>query len=235
MRGRNAQLRLVAATILIAIVGILLVANIQPVDHRCAWQFPVIMSCLLSARETLSAGLIGTGGAVFAGWLAYSAAQESSARALEEALAAKRAALAERLANYGTEIERLKLARGYLEAFAANFPPTPQGAPSAGFAARLRQCHAQALDFVSSSAVRAPFGYGAQISTVMTRIETLGERMENIIDRQPAVNVDATWSAQIFEMIAGIRSLEKQIASDIPIHEKHWQRLMDERDAIAEK
>jgi hypothetical protein len=26
------------------------------------------VSCLLSARETLSAGLIGTGGAVFAGW-----------------------------------------------------------------------------------------------------------------------------------------------------------------------
>ena len=209
-------------------------ANVRPVDHQCAWQFPIIMSCLLSARETLSAGLIGTGGAVFAGWLAYSAAQESSARALEEALAAKHAALAERVTNYGTEIERLKLARGYLEAFAANFPPTTQGAPSAGFATILRQCHAQALDFVSSSAVRAPLGYGAQLDCYDPN-RNAGERMENIIDRQPAVNVDVTWSAQIFEMIAGIRSLERQIASDIPIHEKHWKRLADERDAIAKK
>jgi hypothetical protein len=40
------------------------------------------------------------------------------------------------------------------------------------------------------------------------------------------------WSAQIFEMIAGIRSLAEQIASDIPIHEKHLLRLADERDAI---
>jgi hypothetical protein len=235
MRGRNAQLRIVAATILIAVVGILLVANIRPIDHQCAWQFPGIVSCLLSARETLSAGLIGTGGALFAGWLAYSAAQETSARALEEALSAKRTALAEKVARYCDEIDRLKLAKAYLESFAANFRPTIQGSPSAGFAADLRQCHAQALDVVSSSAIRAPFGYGAQISTVMTRIDTLGERMEDLLARQPVINADATWSTQIFEMIAGIRSLAQQIATDIPIHEKHMLRLADERDAIAEK
>ena len=38
--------------------------------------------------------------------------------------------------------------------------------------------------------------------------------------------------AQIFELIAGIPSLAAQIASDIPIHEKHLRRLADELDAI---
>jgi hypothetical protein len=110
MRRRNAQLGIVAVTITAMIVIILLSSNIEPIDHQCAWQFPKILSCLLSARETLSAGLIGTGGAVFAGWLAYSAAIESSDRALAEAFATKRAALEEQFNNYTTEIDRLRFA-----------------------------------------------------------------------------------------------------------------------------
>ena len=66
----------------------------------------------------------------------------------------------------------------------------------------------------------------------MTRLETLGERIESTLLQQPVINVDMTWSAQMFEMIAGIRSLAAQIASDIPIREKHLLRLADERDAI---
>jgi hypothetical protein len=76
MKDRNAQLSLVAAIAIAAIVGLLLLANASPVNNACPWQFPKIASCLLSARETLAAGLIGAGGAVFAGWLAYSAARE---------------------------------------------------------------------------------------------------------------------------------------------------------------
>jgi hypothetical protein len=231
MHGRNAQLRIVAATILTAIVGILLVSNIWPIDHQCPWQFPKIASCLLSARETLSAGLIGTGGAVFAGWLAYSAAQESSARALAEVQEAKHARLVEQVSVFSDEIDRLKLARSYLESFAANFPPTDSGASHAGFVSKLRECHAQGLDFLSSSAVRAPFGYGAQITTVMTRIEKLGDRIEETIDRQPTIKPDQVWADVVFEAIAGVRAIAKQIANDIPVHEKHLLRLADERDS----
>ncbi len=93
---------------------------------------------------------------------------------------------------------RLKLARSYLEAFAANFPPTHSGASHAGFVAGLRQCHVQALDFLSSSAVRSPFGYGAQITTVMTRIEKLGERVEETLARQPVINMDVAWGNVVF-------------------------------------
>jgi hypothetical protein len=234
MPRRNRQLVIVAATIVATIAAVLVAANIEAVDHKCAWQFPSIASCLLSARETLAAGLIGTGGAIFAGWLAYSAAQESAALALKEALAAKRAALSEQATNYATEIDRLRLAAAYLETYANNFLPTDQGASSAGFVQTFRQCHAQALDFLSSSAIRAPYGYGAQITTVMTRIESLGDRIEDMLQRQPMINAEITWSGQIFEMISGIRSLAEQIRTDIPVHDRHLLRLADQRDAIVE-
>jgi hypothetical protein len=233
MRDRRAQLLVVAATMVVAFIGILLVANLNPVDHQCAWQFPKIMSCLLSARETLSAGLIATGGAVFAGWLAYSAAIEASDRALSEARSAKHEALTQRVATLSEDIDRLKLAKAYLETFASNFPSTSAGSTANGFAQILRQCHAKALDVVSSSAIRAPFGYGAQISTVMTRIETLGERIEETLFRNQAINVEVTWQDQVYEMIQGIRSIAAQIGGDIPVHEKRLRRLADERDAAA--
>jgi hypothetical protein len=142
--------------------------------------------------------------------------------------------LEEQVSVYGDEIDRLKLARSYLESFAANFPPTNSGASHAGFVSRLRECHAQGLDFLSSSAVRAPFGYGAQITTVMTRIEKLGDRIEETLDRQPTMKPDQVWADVVFEAIAGVRAIAEQIANDIPVHEKHWRRLADERDKSAE-
>jgi hypothetical protein len=39
--------------------------------------------------------------------------------------------------------------------------------------------------------------------------------MEETIMRQPVINIDETWNGQVFEMIAGIRSLAQQIATDI--------------------
>jgi uncharacterized integral membrane protein len=70
----------VVGVILLLICGILAVANIRPIhDDQCSWQFPRILSCLSSARETLAAGLIGTGGAIFAAWLAWTAVLEQIA------------------------------------------------------------------------------------------------------------------------------------------------------------
>jgi hypothetical protein len=67
----------------------------------------------------------------------------------------------------------------------------------------------------------------------MTRIETLGGRIEKTLLRNPAVNVEVTWDAEVYEMIEGIRSIAAQIEADIPVHEKRLVRLADERDAAA--
>ena len=68
----------------------------------------------------------------------------------------------------------------------------------------------------------------------MTRIEKLGQRIEETMANSPTINPDATWSEAVYDAIAGIRSLSAQIASDIPVREKYLLRLADRRDKAAE-
>jgi hypothetical protein len=223
---------MLAVAFFLVVIGLLGLAEAGAESPRCGLDN---IACLFASHETLAAGLIGAAGTVFAGWLAYSAAQESAARAMAEAREAKRAALTEQVATCSADIDRLKVARGYLETYAANFPPTDFNASRRGFVTTFRECHARALDFLSSNAVRAPFGYGSQISTVMTRIEKLGERIEDLVRNSPTINPDVEWEDVVFDAVAGIRSLAEQIAGDIPMHEKYLLRLADERDKLAEE
>ena len=41
----------------------------------CHWQFPKWFGCVLEAHDSLAAGLIGAGGALFAAWIAWTAVQ----------------------------------------------------------------------------------------------------------------------------------------------------------------
>jgi hypothetical protein len=68
----------------------------------------------------------------------------------------------------------------------------------------------------------------------MTRIEKLGERVEETLARQPVINMDVAWGNVVFEAIAGIRALAEQIAADTPVHERHLLRLLNERDQLDE-
>src|ERR1700689_3572297 len=80
MGKRKQQGVLVALAIVAGISALAIVANIAPFDgHVCGWQWPQFLtyvSCILTARETLSAGLIAAGGALFAAWLAWSAIRD---------------------------------------------------------------------------------------------------------------------------------------------------------------
>ena len=68
----------------------------------------------------------------------------------------------------------------------------------------------------------------------MSRIQSIGERIEQLLLQQPVINPDATWGTVVFDAIAGIRALAEQIAGDIPVHEKSLLRLADERDKAAD-
>jgi hypothetical protein len=68
----------VVGIIVLFIAGILAIANVRPIHDHCSWRFPMIVSCLLSARETLAAGLIGAGGAISPAWLAWTAVREQT-------------------------------------------------------------------------------------------------------------------------------------------------------------
>ena len=73
--SRTVQGTLLSAGILTAIVGLLAAADAGSPSH-CAPQFPKWFGCILSAREGLAGGLIGAGGAIFAGWLAWTGVRD---------------------------------------------------------------------------------------------------------------------------------------------------------------
>ena len=64
------------ALIWASVYAILLFANLwQPADEQCAWVFPRIATCLLTKHDGLAGGVIGAGGTIFAGWLAWTVVQ----------------------------------------------------------------------------------------------------------------------------------------------------------------
>src|SRR5439155_26582682 len=73
--NRKLQGTIVAAVIL-AGVGTFLALADGGANSHCSLQFPKWIGCVLAAREGLAGGLIGAGGALFAGWLAWSAVRE---------------------------------------------------------------------------------------------------------------------------------------------------------------
>ncbi len=50
--------------------------------------------------------------------------------------------------------------------------------------------------------------------------------------RNPGIKWDQYWADDVFEAIVGVRAVASQITNDIPVHERHLLRLVDERDAI---
>jgi hypothetical protein len=60
-----------------SIFSILLFANLwQPQERGCKWIFPKILTCLIAEFPDFAGGLVGAGGTIFAGWLAWLATQQ---------------------------------------------------------------------------------------------------------------------------------------------------------------
>src|ERR1700727_332588 len=89
MPNRAKQGVQIAAAIFVVSWMILIAANVDPIDRQCPWEFPKLASCLLSARETLVAGLAAAGGALFAAWLAWGAIRDQIAFEMARDAAAK--------------------------------------------------------------------------------------------------------------------------------------------------
>ena len=77
------------ATGAIAGISIILSMAVAWGPHRCALQFPKIIGCALGTYENLSGGLIAAAGALFAGWLAWSAVRDQLKLEKQKILEAK--------------------------------------------------------------------------------------------------------------------------------------------------
>jgi hypothetical protein len=74
-----------------------------------------------------SGAIIGAACAIFAGWLAYSAVQVQIKDYREAARKTAFMALERQFATVAGDIDKVLLAKGFLETFAAPFPPTHSG------------------------------------------------------------------------------------------------------------
>jgi hypothetical protein len=188
---------------------------------------------------------LGLGGALFGsfctiaagGWAYYGVWQQIKITQGEIAAAQKEArsnhfkSLDDDVRKLGEDIDRLILARGFLAKFAEPFPASGN---LDGFAMRLFHSRNDALDFISQSAVTAPFGFGEIVSTVMSRVQRLGDRVdEKSKGYAPEQGIKDYYEPLVREAIIGIRSIISQIDDQIPIRRSELVRLMDERDRFA--
>lgn len=72
---RSIQGALLCAGIFTAIIGLLAATDAGSAPH-CAAVFPKWLGCILATHEGLAGGLIGSGGAIFAGWLAWTGVRD---------------------------------------------------------------------------------------------------------------------------------------------------------------
>jgi len=188
---------------------------------------------------------LGLGGALFGsfctiaagGWAYYGVRQQIKITqgqievAQKEARANQFKSLDDDVKKLGEDIDRLILAKGFLAKFVEAFPDSGN---LDGFTMRLVHSRNDALDFVSQSAVTAPFGYGEIVSTLMSRIQRLGDRIdEKSKGYAPEQGIKDYYEPRVREAILGIRSVVVQIEYQIPIRQRELIRLSDERDRFA--
>jgi len=126
------------------------------------------------------------------------------------------------------------LASGYIQSFTAPFPNSFGGSNASGFARALYDAHAKAPDFVSFSATGAPFGMGERISTAMSRIQTIGDRIAAVSNNMlPSSGIIGFYNPIVMNAIDGLRTINDQIDAEIVRRRGEMVRIADDRDRFA--
>jgi hypothetical protein len=99
--------------------------------------------------------------------------QEQIAETREELRKSNYARLVREFEKSAWDIDRLMTAKGYLGTFTGLFPEGKLD----GWSLALVHARNDASDSLSQSAVAAPLRYGERISTLMNRIQRLGDRL----------------------------------------------------------
>ena len=177
-------------------------------------------------------GLLGASATLLAGWLAYRAAITTAKRAERRAKDAQRKFLDDRIKRAEIDLDNLKLAPSYLDNLANKFPPT--NAAPLEFIKRLKTLRYEAGTTLSHSASAAPPPHGARVATVIERIKTLSDNL-NEMETMRGVSIEGITSAMgkdVMAAVDGLGILAKTIRDDIPRAERELIAMCDERDAL---
>jgi hypothetical protein len=228
MPGPKKQGLAVAALIIAVFLLLVISANIAPYDRQCGWVFPKILSCLLSARETLVAGLAAAGGALFAAWLAFAGLQDQIGMARRNELEAKRLDREKRVQVAGRDLELMKIAHGFVQSLTAEFPQADDASVSdLAFASRLLDLRHRGSLHISLNAVRAPDGNGDSIATVMGRLKILAGDLNEETKSLSAEMLPAILrnrEEEVRTQIRHLRDLENILAGKIPRYDDKFQK-----------
>jgi hypothetical protein len=195
-------------------------------------QWPKWIGCAMAAHENLAGGLIGLAGALFAAWLAYSGAQDQLRKLNDDARETARLRAVERFNQACTDLDALKLARGYLSSFAGNFPEETDSSYQAyDFAMKLRQMNQGAHVYLSQSAADAPSGFGRRITTVMWRMEKLAENIET--QSADGVLNFTPINKEVRATLEGVRQITDDLGSRFPDLEKQVANLSDQVKSLS--
>lgn len=194
-------------------------------------QFPKWVGCAMAAHEGLAGGLIGFAGAIFAAWLAYSAVQDQLRNANEQLRAAEKWRAEERINEAARDVRTLNAAQNYLSSFVRRFPePNRPNFDGHDFAQTLLQLYQRAHVYVSQSASAAPGDFGVRIMTVMSRIETLAE---NVQDREKEGRMSfQDLSEEIRDSITEIWRIISDLADEIKRRESQYAEPIQQLDRL---
>lgn len=153
-------------------------------------------------------------------------------RTQEELRGINYARLHRKFEQLARNVDLLITAQGYLGTFSARFPTGNID----GWARALVFARNDAADFISESAITAPFGHGQRVSTVMNRLQRLGDLLnEKGRGYMPDQGTLQYYDPIVKAAIEGIRTVEAQIADAVPTHQVQLQAIADERDMYASR
>jgi hypothetical protein len=188
----------------------------------------------MAAHENLAGGLIGLAGAIFAAWLAYSGAQDQLAQLNKTTRESDRLRAQERFQEAASEIDALKLARGYLESFTGNFPDQADaGYGGFNYIGKLAELNRKAQVYLSQSAANAPRGFGRSITTVMWRLEKLAGRIDVLDEKvafRPATKNEL--DREIRGLVGGAKKLADGIGKLLPSLIDRLNNLRDQYENL---
>jgi hypothetical protein len=136
------------------------------------------LGCTAAGHETLVAGLIAAGGALFGAWLAFSGLEEQIALARHTEILARQVEFQKRFNDAARDLQTMKSARGFIDAVIEGFPRLEDpGVPKGAFASRLLELRGTGRLQISENAIRAPDGNGESLQTTMARLNALADNL----------------------------------------------------------
>jgi hypothetical protein len=185
--SRKSELVALSLCVVIGIAALLAMAVAWGPKHDCVVQFPKIIGCAIGSYEGLSAGLIATGGALIAGWLAWSASRDQILLARRQSAEGALAGIKGRLAAAEYELARLQAAR--LTMGQLHWDLTSQPGP-AGAMRLVAMWKAQ--KFLTSSRDLETNSLGGQLWESANRLRLLAQQIESRLsttsaDKHPGI------------------------------------------------